>query len=38
MLEMFLRHPKQVFSSQAILNNVWDSAETPGEEAVAGAH
>ena len=34
MLEMFLRHPKQVFSSQAILNNVWDSAETPGEEAV----
>jgi PAS domain S-box-containing protein len=34
LLEMFLRQPKQVFSSQAILNKVWDSAEAPGEEAV----
>lgn len=34
MLELFLRQPKQVFSSQAILNKVWDSAEAPGEEAV----
>jgi PAS domain S-box-containing protein len=34
MLELFLRQPKQVFSANAILNSVWDSAETPGEEAV----
>jgi PAS domain S-box-containing protein len=34
MLELFLRQPKQVFSANAILNSVWDSAEAPGEEAV----
>lgn len=34
MLEMFLRNPNQVFSAQTILNRVWDSYETPGEEAV----
>lgn len=33
-LELFLRSPQKTFSSQAILDHVWNSAECPGEEAV----
>lgn len=33
-LECFLRHPQQVFSHRALLDQVWQSAEAPGEEAV----
>ncbi|MBW4622153.1 MAG: PAS domain S-box protein [Cyanosarcina radialis HA8281-LM2] len=35
-LELFLRNPQQVFSPRAILDRVWDSAQSPGEEAVRG--
>lgn len=33
-VELFLRSPQKTFSSQAILDHVWSSAECPGEEAV----
>lgn len=33
-LELFLRNGQKVFSASAILGSVWDSAESPGEEAV----
>lgn len=33
-LELFLRHPRQVFTVQGILDRVWPSAESPGEESV----
>lgn len=33
-LELFLRNPRQVFTVQSILDRVWPSAESPGEEAV----
>ncbi|MEM9451913.1 MAG: response regulator transcription factor [Cyanobacteria bacterium P01_E01_bin.6] len=33
-LELLLRHSQTVFSSRAILDQVWCSVESPGEEAV----
>lgn len=33
-LELFLRHPHRVHSARAILDHVWTSLESPGEEAV----
>lgn len=33
-LELFLRHPQQVFSPGAIINNLWAGEDPPGEEAV----
>jgi DNA-binding response OmpR family regulator len=33
-LELFLRHPQQVFSARVILDRVWNSVDSPGEEAV----
>lgn len=33
-LELFLRNPQNTFSSKAILDHVWRSVESPGEEAV----
>ncbi|NER84424.1 MAG: hypothetical protein F6K42_33830, partial [Leptolyngbya sp. SIO1D8] len=33
-LELFLRNPQQVFSAQVILDRVWHSAESPGDEVV----
>lgn len=33
-LELMLRNPRQVFSRSAILDNLWDFAESPGEETV----
>ncbi|MDA0867400.1 MAG: response regulator transcription factor, partial [Cyanobacteria bacterium] len=33
-LELFLRNAQTVFSPQMILDQVWESAESPGEEAV----
>jgi DNA-binding response OmpR family regulator/HPt (histidine-containing phosphotransfer) domain-containing protein len=32
--ELFLRHPKRVFSCSAILDHLWTYEEAPGEEAV----
>lgn len=34
LLELFLRHPQQIFSPGIILDHVWTSLESPGEEAV----
>ena len=34
MIELFMRHPQQVFSPGAIINNLWAGEDTPGEEAV----
>ena len=34
MIELFLRHPQQVFSPGAIINNLWAGEDPPGEEAV----
>ena len=34
LLELFLRHPHQVFSCSAILDNLWPYPEAPSEEAV----
>lgn len=34
LLELFLRHPQQVFSPGAIIDNLWAGEDTPGEEAV----
>ncbi len=33
-LELFLRNPQMVFNARAILARVWDSIDSPGEEAV----
>jgi len=33
-LELFLRNPHKPFSAKAILDNVWTSLESPGEEAI----
>lgn len=33
-LELFLRNPQRVFSARAILDQVWSSTESPGEEVV----
>ncbi len=34
LLELFLRHPQQVFSRSALLDQVWSAREFPSEEAV----
>ena len=34
MIELFMRHPQQVFSPGAIIDNLWAGEDTPGEEAV----
>ncbi|WP_017316538.1 response regulator [Mastigocladopsis repens] len=34
LLELFLRNPRQIFSRSALLDSVWLSSESPGEEAV----
>ncbi len=34
LLELFLRHPQQVFSPGAIINSLWAGEDPPGEEAV----
>lgn len=33
-LELFLRHPKRVFSCSNILDNLWPNSDAPSEEAV----
>lgn len=35
LLELFLLNPKRIFSRQAILDRLWDFAESPGEETVS---
>jgi DNA-binding response OmpR family regulator len=34
-LELFLLNPKRIFSRSAILDRLWDFAESPGEETVS---
>ena len=34
LMELFMRHPQQVFSPGAIINNLWAGEDPPGEEAV----
>ncbi|MBE9126451.1 MULTISPECIES: response regulator [unclassified Coleofasciculus] len=34
LLELFLRHPRRIFSRSAILDHIWSINEFPGEEAV----
>ncbi|EDX83045.1 response regulator receiver domain protein [Synechococcus sp. PCC 7335] len=34
MLELFLRHPNQVFSIDAIIDNLWSFEDPPSEDAV----
>lgn len=34
MIELFMRHPQQVFSPGAVINNLWAGEDPPGEEAV----
>ncbi|MEM8807992.1 MAG: response regulator [Cyanobacteria bacterium P01_G01_bin.38] len=34
LLELFLRNPSQVFSRGAILDNLWNCSEAPGEDTV----
>ena len=34
MIELFMRHPQQVFSPDAIINNLWAGEDPPGGEAV----
>jgi DNA-binding response OmpR family regulator len=34
MIELFMRHPQQVFSPGAIIDNLWTGEDPPGEEAV----
>ncbi len=34
MIELFMRHPHQVFSPGAIIDNLWAGEDPPGEEAV----
>ena len=33
-IELFMRHPQQVFSPRAIIDNLWAGEDPPGEEAV----
>jgi DNA-binding response OmpR family regulator len=35
LLELFLLNPKRIFSRSAILERLWDFADTPGEETVS---
>lgn len=35
LLELFLLHPKRIYSRRAILDRLWDFAESPGEETVS---
>ncbi|BAZ29327.1 multi-component transcriptional regulator, winged helix family protein [Cylindrospermum sp. NIES-4074] len=35
LLELFLLNPKRIFSRQAILDRLWDFAESPGEGTVS---
>lgn len=34
LLELFLRHPQQIFSRSALLDRVWSAGEFPSEDAV----
>jgi DNA-binding response OmpR family regulator len=34
LLEVFLRHPQQIFSRSALIDRVWSAGEFPSEEAV----
>ncbi|WP_036483022.1 response regulator [Myxosarcina sp. GI1] len=34
LIELFMRHPQQVFSPGAIIENLWAGEDPPGEEAV----
>mgnify|MGYP001794390418 CR=1 FL=1 len=34
LIELFMRHPRQVFSPGAIIDNLWAGEDPPGEEAV----
>ena len=34
LIELFMRHPQQVFSPGAIIDNLWAGEDPPGEEAV----
>lgn len=34
LLELFLRHPQQLFKSDVLLERLWSFEETPGEETV----
>jgi DNA-binding response OmpR family regulator len=34
LMELFLRHPRQVFSPRSIIDNLWAGEDPPGEEAV----
>lgn len=34
MIELFMRHPQQVFSPGAVIDNLWAGEDPPGEEAV----
>ncbi|GBO56326.1 hypothetical protein APA_4656 [Pseudanabaena sp. lw0831] len=34
LLELFLRHPQQIFSRSALIDQVWSAGEFPSEEAV----
>ncbi|WP_017744838.1 response regulator [Scytonema hofmannii] len=34
LLELFLRNPGKIFSRNELLNRLWSSSESPGEEAV----
>lgn len=35
-LELFLRNPQKIYSAGTILDRVWDSLASPGEESVRG--
>jgi DNA-binding response OmpR family regulator len=34
LMELFMRHPQQVFSPGAVIDNLWAGEDPPGEEAV----
>ena len=34
LIELLMRHPQQVFSASAIIDNLWAGEDPPGEEAV----
>ena len=34
LIELLMRHPQQVFSPSAIINNLWTGEDPPGDEAV----
>ena len=34
LIELLMRHPQQVFSPRAIIDNLWAGEDAPGEEAV----